>query len=462
MPRVGQSLRMSSPYESPGGRLPQAPPLAPSSTVDPLDVELAEIDVPHEGVLEPLELPFDQHERYRLVADLCRGFARAGETLSVLDVGGRTGILRRFLPEARVELVDLEPAASEGLVLGTGSRLPFADGALDLVVAVDTLEHVPPGEREAFVRECCRVARRGAVLAGPYAHPDVDEAEEILSAFLHDKLGLEHRYLAEHRALGLPVRGEVEAWCRAAGARAVVALGRGNLDRWLGLVTLSMVIDQRARLRPIARRLYRFLNRASLDSDPRGIVYRHGVVALFDDTPPPTADSCAPPPARDVDPELLPALSHLGRELLAFDQQRDVFDAECARLQRVIQAAGRDLEGHREVLRRLGEDLTQHRAVLAEREAELEQTSKVVTALASDLEEHRRTLAAERADREDERAAQARTVAELRAQIATHEEHARELGRAIDGVRAEARAIEAELLRKTRWRRKIRSWLRRR
>jgi len=429
--------------------------------VDPLDAELRELDVPHEGVLEPLELPFDQHDRYRLVADLCRGFARAGERLTVLDVGGRTGILRRFLPEARVELVDLEPAPTQGLVRGTGSRLPFVDAAFDLVVAADTLEHVPPAEREAFVRECCRVARRGAVLAGPYAHPEVDEAEEILSAFLHDRLGLEHRYLAEHRALGLPVRGEVEAWCRAAGARAVVALGRGNLDRWLGLVTLSMALDQRARLRPVARRLYRFLNRASLDSDPRGVVYRHGVVALFDDTPPPTAETCVPPPARDVDPELLPPLVHLARELFAFDQQSDVFDAECARLQRVIDAAGRDLEGHREVLRRLSEDLAQHKVVLAAREDELAQGARVVETLASDLAEHRRTLSDERADRADERAAAARTEAELRSQIAAHEGHAVDLARELDLVRAEARAIEAELLRKTRWRRKIRSWLRR-
>jgi len=46
------------------------------------------------------ELPFDQYQRYRLVADLFGDRGDGGRPLHVLDVGGGTGLLRRFLPEA--------------------------------------------------------------------------------------------------------------------------------------------------------------------------------------------------------------------------------------------------------------------------------------------------------------------------------------------------------------------------
>ena len=45
-----------------------------------------------------LSLPFDQYQRYRLVADLINQVRPEGRRLRVLDVGGRTGLLKRFLP----------------------------------------------------------------------------------------------------------------------------------------------------------------------------------------------------------------------------------------------------------------------------------------------------------------------------------------------------------------------------
>ncbi|HKX46862.1 MAG TPA: class I SAM-dependent methyltransferase, partial [Planctomycetota bacterium] len=101
---------------------------------------------------EPLRLPFDQYQRYRLVSDVVERLRGGRARLRVLDVGGRTGLLRGFLPEDEVVLVDLEPSdVRPGLVLGTGSRLPFRSGAFDVVCAFDTLEHVPPEQRAAFV-----------------------------------------------------------------------------------------------------------------------------------------------------------------------------------------------------------------------------------------------------------------------------------------------------------------------
>lgn len=436
--------RIESPLRS--GRIP---PLVVDTELEP--------EVAHEGVLDPEELPFDQYDRYRFVADLCRGLARPDETLHVLDVGGRTGILRQFLSDARVDLVDLATAETDGLVLGAGDRLPFATDSVDVVAAADTLEHVPPSKREAFVRECCRVARRAAVIAGPYRAPKVDEAEEILQAFLREKLKLEHDYLNEHRDHGLPDRNLVEAQCRAAGARDVAVFGKSNLDRWLSLVTLAMVLDERPQMRRISRRLCRLLNEPLYVSDPHGVVYRHGVVALFGDTPAPTTAPVAP---RDVEGAWLLPLAHVSTELLAFDQRRDVFELEKARLEGVIQRMANDLNGHRTVSLELAADLEQHQKSLDEARELLEQTSEVLEETRGDLAEHGKTLAAERAERAGERESYERIAEELGGEIRAHQVEREGLITEMGALRAHAAAVEAELLHKTRWRRKIRRWLR--
>ena len=113
-------------------------------------------------------MPFDQYQRYRLVADLINQVRPRGSSLRILDVGGRTGLLKRFLPSDHIELVDLEASAEPGLVLGDGARLPFVSESFDAVVSFDTLEHVPTRLRGAFVRETWRVAKSWVVLVGPY------------------------------------------------------------------------------------------------------------------------------------------------------------------------------------------------------------------------------------------------------------------------------------------------------
>ncbi|MEE8469287.1 MAG: methyltransferase domain-containing protein, partial [Planctomycetota bacterium] len=316
-----------------------------------------------------MELPFDQYQRYRLIGELCRSLRADGGPLRVLDVGGRTGVLRAFLPDDRVELVDVTPSAVEGLVLGTGERLPFLDDAFDVVVAADTLEHVPPALRRAFVRECCRVAGRWAILAGPYQHTRVVEAEELLQGFLRQKLGVEHQYLNEHRSLGLPERDAVEGWCREAGAQDVHAIGHGNLDRWLGLLTLELYLDDTPALRPLARRLFRFYSGMLYPSDREGVVYRHAVVASLDGSLPPTADELFG--AAELQVEAQGPIAHVLTELAAFDRERDVFQEQRERLEGEIARRDADLEGHEESLAVARADLQGHRASLAELEQDL-------------------------------------------------------------------------------------------
>jgi hypothetical protein len=133
--------------------------------------------------------------------------------------------------------------------------------------AFDTLEHVPPRAREAFVASaarrasatCCSSARTSARGRG---------GESCLQRFLKDKLGVEHRYLEEHRHHGLPDRARVEAQLAArarrsrASARQPRALARADLP--------SMYMDYSGRAARRSRRASSASTTQPVPLGPRG------------------------------------------------------------------------------------------------------------------------------------------------------------------------------------------------
>lgn len=146
----------------------------------------------------------------------------------VLDVGAGNGIASHAFAAAGARVVALEPdpspvvgfgairVACAGLpveVVGSyGERLPFADGAFDLVFARQVLHHAL--DLDAMLRECARVLRPGGRFVACREHVADDEAQ--LRAFLaahpiHQLVGCEGahplpRYLAAVRGAGLVER----------------------------------------------------------------------------------------------------------------------------------------------------------------------------------------------------------------------------------------------------------------
>jgi 2-polyprenyl-3-methyl-5-hydroxy-6-metoxy-1,4-benzoquinol methylase len=145
---------------------------------------------------------FARHEAcYRLVADLVReatGLAR------VLDAGSGEGFGASMLATegARVVALDYDPAATAHhaqtypdvpVARGNLVGLPVRDGSMDLVVSLQTVEHV--WDQPRFVRECARALRPGgrAVLSTPnrltfppgnvfhHRELDADELAELLA-----------------------------------------------------------------------------------------------------------------------------------------------------------------------------------------------------------------------------------------------------------------------------------------
>lgn len=369
------------------------------------------------------DLPFDQFQRYELVRALLESVRVDGQRLRILDVGGRTALLREFLPSDQIELVDVVPSEVEGLVLGSGAQLPFQDGAFDAVCAFDTLEHVPPALRDDFVRECARVAGRYVILAGPYDSPRVAEAEEALLDFLRARLDWEHQYLLEHRVNGLPSMPAALEIFEEAGARTAT-VGHGELGRWLALMCVELYIEHETLLKDFAPQLYRFYNDYLFPFDHGEVVYRHAVIAAFGDAPMPSADAvlgAAPSPLNAADGALVEA----GRELLRYDSLRDTYLPEMERLHGVVASMEKDLEGHRSEAEDLATDLAGH--------------AETVKALREESEAGRRDAETERAAFEAERAEVQEVLAHkderIGALTADLEGHRLKLGE-LEGLRA--------------------------
>ena len=100
---------------------------------------------------------------------------------SVLDVGCGGGIalhlLGRQRPDVRAVGLEKSPKTAGAaralfgveVVEGSADALPFDDGAFDVVMANEVLEHLPWGVYARTVDEMCRVATRGIVITTPFA-----------------------------------------------------------------------------------------------------------------------------------------------------------------------------------------------------------------------------------------------------------------------------------------------------
>lgn len=226
-------------------------------------------------------LPFDQHQRYKIVADAVERLRGDSEPLEVLDVGGGEGVILNFLSEDRVTILDqTEVEGVPGFVVGDAMALPFEDGSFDYVVSVDVYEHIETEAREKFLTELRRVARRGVLLAAPFDSAEVRGAEKLANEF-HRTIHLqENVWLGEHEQNGLP---DLD-WARAYFERredAVFVLPNGYLPHWLAMISLffyEVRLEGDSRL--LLDHINSFYNEFMYEHDNAEPSYRHLVVAL--------------------------------------------------------------------------------------------------------------------------------------------------------------------------------------
>lgn len=170
-------------------------------------------------------LSYDLYERHAVVARLIA--ARETRGRRALDVGGRVGLLERFTA-CRVVSVNVDGSAD---VRYAGGAFPFAAGAFDVVVAIDTLEHIPRALRPEFVRECLRVSRHAVILAAPFGSAGHAETEARLNRLFEALTGRPHPYLSEHVLYGLPDMEEIQHLIAQSGAQSSRLLFGGDYRR---------------------------------------------------------------------------------------------------------------------------------------------------------------------------------------------------------------------------------------
>jgi len=103
-----------------------------------------------------------------------------GEARSLLDVGAGDGVIARAVADKvgaeRVTGVDvlLRPSSQIEVVPYDGHKLPFADGAFEVVMLSDVLHHCE--DPAAVLGECLRVASRAVVLKDHFRFGAVSKA----------------------------------------------------------------------------------------------------------------------------------------------------------------------------------------------------------------------------------------------------------------------------------------------
>lgn len=240
----------------------------------------------------PLDVPFDQFQRYRVTAEIGHALESAlglDRRPSALDVGGHFVDLygrprcpiREFLPSWRAVAVDLPQSPLPGYVRARGDALPFADASFDLVSSVDVLEHVPAPARAALLAELMRVARHAVLVAAPFRSPLVERAEHVLAEFVEQTCGYVQGQLKEHRENGLPDLAATVDRLSLPGWR-VEYFAYGNLWRWLFMMLDKHAVAALPGGRAVHRQLDDHYNRTVFELDRELPCYRHFIVATRD------------------------------------------------------------------------------------------------------------------------------------------------------------------------------------
>lgn len=226
-----------------------------------------------------LELPFDVYQRYKIIQDAIDILRSDGpERFRILDAGGGAGPVSGFLPSDSVRIVDQSDCDLPNFQKADVLALPFKDGAFDVALSSDVLEHIPPDRREKFLDELWRVSRRYVLLAAPFHSPAAVQAEQILFEFIKTELQQEHQFLKEHLSHGLPDRAATQAYMERLGAD-VVALPNGYLSHWLPMMLVTYYLDADPPSVPLSRRLSAFYNESHYVADNCEPAYRTLLVA---------------------------------------------------------------------------------------------------------------------------------------------------------------------------------------
>jgi hypothetical protein len=150
---------------------------------------------------------FDYVSRYQLIAEIITRYYAFTSTKpsQILDVGGLGSFMGQIIA-LPITILDSEiQGTNKTEQLGDGAHMDtIKDGAYDVVITSDTLEHIPPKERRNFIQEIIRVSNDLVIVCAPFDDERVVRQEAEVNELYKDLTGKDHRWLAEHKEYGLP------------------------------------------------------------------------------------------------------------------------------------------------------------------------------------------------------------------------------------------------------------------
>lgn len=237
-------------------------------------IELKSTQVDREKFLKALS--FDHYQRYQYVAEIINTTWK--REVTILDVGGAFGQLPLFVPNHHCTVLDIVWEDHPAAIQYEGQSIPYEDGAFDVVISVDTLEHLPNEKRHQFIDELCRVSKETCILCCPFAEPHVTEAETVLREFITTQLNGNDRFLNEHVLYSLPERTEVFNIFKQNGF-SIVELPNGYLPRWLSMQLVMYTMGMAPELSDGKANLNALYNSHYFSMDNRYPSYRIVAVA---------------------------------------------------------------------------------------------------------------------------------------------------------------------------------------
>lgn len=139
---------------------------------------LDEHDAPREDMERSLR-DLRRINRYLGGVRVYRALVRRFRPQAILDVGTGTSDLLESVPHVRTRigldfkidhLLFLREGSRVLRVVGDAHRLPFRDGAVDLVTSSHFFHHFSPTENESILAESLRVSRKGVAVTDTRRH----------------------------------------------------------------------------------------------------------------------------------------------------------------------------------------------------------------------------------------------------------------------------------------------------
>jgi len=235
-----------------------------------------------------LDLPFNQYQSYRLVADVVERLREEPGSLRILEAGGEEGILADFLPEDRITVLDRR-AAEEG-----AAALPYEDHAFDYAASVDIYGSIEPGARDEYLSELRRVSQKGVLLAAPFDSDVVRGAERLANEFQRAVHPTEDAPSRGYTGNGLPKLEDARRFFEEH-EDTVSVLPNGYVPHWLAMTCLDTYGSKlEGELDGILAHLNTFYNESIYEVDNAEPSYRHLLVSLKEPAGADLADVASP------------------------------------------------------------------------------------------------------------------------------------------------------------------------